>query len=171
MKKTLPIILTSLLSINIAHAAQATAGTQSTPAPAKYIFFGDSLTDTGNMPQPSQYKSDKTNTLLKAYNLYVPISNPVPQSLYSAEVDQDNLPNFYYPSYKFLKNSLNSDVISRTINHSPRVNYSINWPLYFVYNSEIQDSDNADDIMPLISWFKLYNKNKNFINIFWSYSN
>ena len=155
MKKTLPIILTSLLSINIAHAAQATAGTQSTRVAANYIFFGDSLTDTGNMPQPSIYQSDKTNTLLKAYNLYVPISNPVPQSLYSDEVDQDNLPNFYYPSATFLKNSLNSDVILRTINGSPRVNYSINWPLYFVYNSEIQDSDNADNIMPLISWFKL----------------
>ena len=167
MKKTLPIILTSLLSINIAHAAQVTAGTSTPPATpaAKYIFFGDSLTDTGNMPQPSNYTHDDDNTLLAAYNLYVPISNPVPQSLYSADnyskyVDQENLPNLKYPSADFLKDSLNTNVLSSTIDGKLRSeyenNYSINWPLYFVYNSEMKYSDNADNIMPLISWFKLH---------------
>jgi hypothetical protein len=104
MKKSLGLI--SLLSLSAGLIA----------APAHLTFFGDSLTDTGNFPEPANV-SDAT---LKNFNIYVPITNPVivPTS---------------DPMNTFLAESEGGLGDQGKINNETRSQYSINWPLYLTY--------------------------------------
>ncbi|MCL9779820.1 hypothetical protein M9194_00040 [Vibrio sp. S4M6] len=78
------------------------------------VFFGDSLSDTGNYPEPENV----TLPQLKNFNLYVPVTNPVPEKLYGTAG---------YPSVDFLKKSIPHQGL---INGEPKPLYSINWPMY-----------------------------------------
>lgn len=103
-------LLTMISSIKV--DAEPTTTTQ------HYIFFGDSLTDTGNYPEPTNI----TSPALKNFNLYVPVSNPVPSDLYGKNG---------VPSLEFLQKSLPPHTM---IDNHTKPLYSINWPLYFIYN-------------------------------------
>lgn len=83
-----------------------------------FIIFGDSLSDTGNFPEPSNISSP----VLKNFNLYIPIASPVPLYAYGKEA---------VPSQDFLKRSIPEQGL---INNKAHQLYSINWPLYFVYS-------------------------------------
>ncbi len=89
-----------------------------TTAIQHYVFFGDSLTDTGNCPEPTNI----TSPVLKNFNLYVPVSNPVPSDLYGKNG---------VPSLEFLQKSLPPHTM---IDNQTKPLYSINWPLYLTYN-------------------------------------
>lgn len=58
-----------------------------------YIIFGDSLSDTGNFPVPATIDSPSIDN----FNLYVPITNPVPRDMYGKN---------HIPNNEFLKRSL-----------------------------------------------------------------
>ena len=87
--------------------------------PEHFTFFGDSLTDTGNFPEPANVKIQ----LLKNFNLYVPISNPV--NLASSD-----------PMLPFLQASEGILADQGEIDGQTRSHYSINWPLYLIYNMQ-----------------------------------
>ena len=93
-----------------------------------YVIFGDSLSDTGNFPMPSKI----TKPSIENYNLYVPITNPVPDNLYGI----NNI-----PSKEFLMRSLS---LGGSINGIHRKLYSVNWPLYFIYTKKYKS---------LITWY------------------
>lgn len=84
--------------------------------PAEFTFFGDSLSDTGNFPEPASIEQPS----LKNFNLYVPITNPV-------------VLNSQDPMQHFLMQSLGPVSKQGLINGSSRAQWSINWPLYLVY--------------------------------------
>ena len=96
------------------------------------IIFGDSLSDTGNYPEPSNVLFPT----LGNFNLYVPITNPVPSNLYGKAG---------VPSLHFLKQSIPQQ---GTINQTKKVLYSINWSLYLLYH--------LDPGHPLIPWSQHY---------------
>jgi len=88
-------------------------------APAHLTFFGDSLTDTGNFPEPANV----TDPTLKNFNIYVPISNPV-------IITSD-------PMNNFLVNSEGALGKQGDIGGEARAHYSINWPLYLTYDETV----------------------------------
>ena len=93
------------------------------------IIFGDSLSDTGNYPEPANISSPQ----LKNFNLYVPITNPV-------EITK--------ASFKtFLLDSLGPIDQLGKINNLPKTLYSVNWPLYVTYQLSTH---------PLNSWYRYY---------------
>lgn len=109
----------------------------------RMVFFGDSLTDTGNFPEPANVNAPDINNL----NLYVPITNPVPLSSYGKA---EHLFSFHekktnIPSLDFLKKSIPTQGL---INGKNKTLYSINWPLYLSYNYAAKQ--------PLITWYHHY---------------
>lgn len=103
--------------------------------PSHLTFFGDSLTDTGNFPEPANV-ADAT---LKNFNIYVPISNPVV------------LPTSD-PMNAFLTESEGALSAQGEINGEARSQYSINWPLYLTY------ALTQNDPKPVITWFSYKNQ-------------
>ncbi|WP_237360086.1 SGNH/GDSL hydrolase family protein [Vibrio marisflavi] len=93
------------------------------------MFFGDSLTDTGNYPEPENLR----NPQLKNFNLYVPITNPVPMQYYGKNG---------YPSLSFLQKSIPHQGL---IDGEPKALFSINWPLYLA--SDLKKNE-------LVSWYQ-----------------
>lgn len=103
------------------------------------IFLGDSLSDTGNYPEPANV----SHPVLKNFNLYVPVSNPV--SAQNSGISQT-----------FLKNSLGDLVQQGKINSEEKTLYSVNWPLYLTYRSSVY---------PLITWFHMQTQHLSADNI------
>jgi len=100
----------------------------------RLIFFGDSLTDTGNFPEPANVNNPQRLN----FNLYVPISNPL-------SVQDSGL------NEAFLQASLGPIQLQGTINGSMRRLYSVNWPLYYAYMVNQQ---------PVVSWYTAITNNQ-----------
>jgi phospholipase/lecithinase/hemolysin len=116
----------------------------------RFVFFGDSLSDTGNYPEPANISAPT----FKNVNLYVPITNPVPANSYGKG---------FIPTRKFLNQSIGPQ---GKINNEEKVLYSINWPLYLIYNS-----DNHHNQQYLSTWQDHYQhplKLANSINYAWA---
>ena len=75
------------------------------------VFFGDSLVDTGDYPEPSNVNDPD----LMNFNLYVPITNPI-------NVSDDDF-------RMFLTSSLGVPGGQGEINNEEKVQFSENWPL------------------------------------------
>ncbi len=84
----------------------------------RMIFFGDDLTDSGNYPEPANVHLPNISN----FNLYVPLTNPVPAQLYGKENT---------PDAAFLKKSVPPQ---GKINGKKRALYSINWSLYLTWS-------------------------------------
>ena len=113
----------------------------------RVIFFGDSLSDTGNFPEPNNYDS----STVPPYNLYIPISSPVKSTEYGNEfiVPQTTDVSWRYPTKLFLEES--SSLKQGLIDRKTKDYRSINWVEYFVFNSFSSNS------AKLIPWTVLYN--------------
>ncbi|WP_108652828.1 SGNH/GDSL hydrolase family protein [Dongshaea marina] len=105
-----------------------------------YVIFGDSLSDTDNYPEPSDVSKPK----LDNFNLYVPISNPVPSEKYGTSDQQ----GYLFPTQDFLQQSIGEQ---GEIKGQQKQLYSINWPLYFIFNKEIA----SGQAPALTSWYQL----------------
>ncbi|OAJ33961.1 hypothetical protein [Piscirickettsia salmonis] len=113
----------------------------------RLVIFGDSLSDTGNFPEPNNYSSSDT----PPYNLYIPIANPVDARLYGTnfQVPQSNI-SWSYPNKQFLSNASSPQGL---INGKVKAYKSINWPEYFIYNAFLTTTTANSK---LTSWYNLY---------------
>ncbi|MDA7742399.1 SGNH/GDSL hydrolase family protein [Francisellaceae bacterium] len=112
----------------------------------RYVVFGDSLSDTGNYPEPTNVEAPRFSN----FNLYIPVSNPVPENLYGKNG---------FPSKEFLQRSVK---YQGKINGQPKSYYSMNWPLYFTYGKQNHQ---------LVSWYahtKDSNSTVHSINYAWA---
>lgn len=109
------------------------------------VFFGDSLADTGNYPEPFNVNAPS----LMNFNLYVPITNPI-------SVTDVNFKNF-------LTGSLGVPEEQGKINYQEKVKFSANWPLYLTYKLNGKS---------LITWYQQTksagNSDYNNINYAWA---
>ena len=145
MKKLSLISSIMLLSIGISAALSNTSFDRA-------IFFGDSLSDIGNFPEPKNYLTAEKKDI-PLYNLYVPMSNPVDSKLYGKVF---NIPNtteakWKYPNKTFLNKATTFEGL---IDNNIRSSKSINWVEYLVYNNFSHS---------LLASSKLY-KNNNKVN-------
>ncbi|QGP52828.1 Autotransporter protein or domain, integral membrane beta-barrel involved in protein secretion [Piscirickettsia salmonis] len=113
----------------------------------RLVIFGDSLSDTGNFPEPNDYSSSDT----PPYNLYIPIANPVNSQLYGTQFQiPESQAHWNYPSEQFLATASSPQGL---INGQAKTYRSINWPEYFIYNAFLtKNTANSK----LTSWYSLY---------------
>jgi phospholipase/lecithinase/hemolysin len=124
----------NLLLVSIIISLSSTTAIASTSMSFdRAIFFGDSLSDIGNFPEPKNYlPAEKKDIPL--YNLYVPVSNPVNSDLYGKSFDiPDNTEvKWLYPNKRFLNEATTFEGL---IDNNKRTYKSINWIEYLVYNN------------------------------------
>lgn len=120
----------------------------------RLVVFGDSLSDTGNVPEMFHFTFDDVTTTPVPYNLYIPVSAPVAPSLYGQSIKQLS-GSWHYPSLSFLEKSLpdqpGSIEITQANIQKQRVAYSMNWPVYLAYNAWTDDHR-----LPLLPWQLAY---------------
>jgi len=128
MKKISLIFTTILLSVGVSLASIYTSFDRA-------IFFGDSLSDIGNFPEPKNYFTAEKKDI-PLYNLYVPISSPVDSILYgkSFKILSSDV-EWKYPNNKFLKEVT---TFEGKINDENKKYKSINWIEYLVYNNFVK---------------------------------
>jgi len=141
MKKLFLVVLLSIVMSNIFANPLAID---------RIIIFGDSLSDTGNFPEPHDY----TQQADIPFNLYVPISNPVNHILYGTLIVNPAIKgSWIYPDQLFLTASSSAQ---GKIDGTDRSDYSINWPQYLIYHMRHQSS--VSQPASLLPWIKVFSK-------------
>lgn len=117
------------------------------------VVFGDSLSDIGNMPESQHLYAANNPTDGVAPNLYVPLSNPVNQSVSKEYTMMDKDNHSYSIPYPIPSSKLPDRMPLDGLLRQWR---SIEWPSYFVNEAHINGVINSDTIIPWISLYGQY---------------
>lgn len=173
-KSFFSLLFISLLVLCTSAQAESDAKPKSTAKYSNVIFFGDSLTDIGNMPESVDYAGDSSLSGI-FFNLYVPIANPVLPDSMSKEIRDEILPGLDYVTYfpplrdedtGFALNLPKQPAIydNGKIQTDTRDYRSLNWSEYFAYNATFTKVNNnkTEVLLPqdthLTPWVMLHGK-------------
>jgi phospholipase/lecithinase/hemolysin len=122
------------------------------------IFFGDSLSDIGNIPQSSILNPEKYPDL--SLLSYVPISNPVINIISGTDTEEFQVPGttdkknkYKYPDIKLIDSELFKQPL---LNGNRRQSRSLSWTQYFVNMAFERGMLKTKSLYP---WTRVYSSN------------
>lgn len=119
---------------------------QTQPRYSHVIFFGDSLSDIGNMPESPNLLEPAYHKL--ALNLFVPISNPI----YNTSIKQYTVigsnHTHHYPAHA----PQPQPPLRHQTQSSARNTYSLNWTQYFTEDAKEAKLLNSATVWPWFWW-------------------
>ncbi|AIT08857.1 hypothetical protein LO80_01925 [Candidatus Francisella endociliophora] len=111
-----------------------------------FIVFGDSISDTGNLPENYLLQNSAEDLPM---NYVVPVTNPIAENMLGTNFQMPSFVADNYPDMTWAWSVPNSEYAE--LSHPNKEHYSFGWFDYFIYNTYPQANTPS-----MVNWIDLY---------------